>query len=129
MKGEEKRRQIRVFSSVPVTFHTEKTEGEMNGQMVDISLSGMRFTSRESLIVGENLKMKFLLPNDLRCIFIGRVVTKVEGDDQHIYGMNFIRQDPVDRMNLSEYIMEAKVEQEHWVKGRVSEKLKKLIGL
>lgn len=121
MRGEEKRRQIRVFSSVPVTFHTEKIGGEMNGQMVDISLSGMRFTSRESVEMGENLKVKFVLPNDLRCVFIGMVVTATDSKGQRIYGINFIRQDSVDRMNLSEYIMEAKMEQEHWVRGKVTD--------
>ena len=65
MKGEEKRRQIRVFTSIPITFHMEKASGEMNGNMVDISLSGLRFTSREKLTIGDIVKMKFVLPNDL----------------------------------------------------------------
>lgn len=119
MKGDEKRRQIRVFTSVPITFHKEKGTGEMNGQMVDISLSGIRLTSREALQMGDILKMKFILPNNLGCVFLGKVVTKVDGKDQLIYGINFFKQDTVDRMNLSEYIMEAKNEQEFWVKGKM----------
>ena len=121
MKGEEQRRQIRVFTSIPITFHTEKGSGEMNGHMVDISLSGIRFTSREPLQTDDILKMKFILPNNLGCIFLGKIVTKVEGKDQMIYGINFFKQDTVDRMNLSEYIMDAKKEQEFWVKGKITE--------
>ena len=121
MKGEEKRRQIRVFTSIPITFHMEKASGEMNGNMVDISLSGLRFTSREKLTIGDIVKMKFVLPNDLWCIFLGRIVTKVDSKDQNVYGVNFIKQDSVDRMNLSEYIMETKKEQEFWVRGKSEE--------
>ncbi|MFH1380524.1 MAG: PilZ domain-containing protein [bacterium] len=122
MKGEEKRRQIRVFTSVPITFHSERSEGEMNGQMIDVSLSGMRFASSEQVELNANLKMKFVLPNNLGCIFIGKVVTKAGGDNQQIYGVNFIKQDPVERMNLSEYIMDARMEQEKWIRGKSSEK-------
>lgn len=124
MKGEEKRRQIRVFTSVPITFHMERATGEMNGNMVDISLSGLRFTSRELLKIGDIIKMKFVLPNELWCIFLGRIVTKVDSNDQNIYGINFFKQDSVDRMNLSEYIMETKREQEFWVRGK-SEQVEK----
>lgn len=122
MKGEEKRRQIRVFTSVPITFHTERSEGEMNGQMIDVSLSGMRFSSNEKIEIGENVKMKFILPNDLGCIFIGKVVTEVNADSNKIYGVNFLKQDPVERMNLSEYIMDARMEQESWIRGKSSTK-------
>jgi hypothetical protein len=122
MKGEEKRRQIRVFTSVPVTFHTESSVGEQNGQMIDISLSGMRFTSREIIQVGDILRMRFTVGNDLRFVFIGRVVTASAGQEQKIYGVSFMKQTPADRLKLSEYIMSTRQEQEFWIKNKVSEK-------
>jgi hypothetical protein len=124
MKGEEKRRQIRVFTSVPVNFYTEQSAGEWHGQMVDISLSGMRFTSAEDLLIEDNVKVKFMLPNNAHFMFLGKVVTSIEAKGQKIYGINFIRQTPADRINLSDYIMSTKLEQEFWVRGKVGEQSK-----
>ena len=119
MKGEEKRREIRIFVSLPVIFHREYDQSEIRGDMVDLSLGGMSIKTEISLKENDTLKLKFELPDGLRFIFLGRVITSREEEGSIVYGIKFIKQDPVDRLTLSEFIMQARAKQEFWIKDKM----------
>lgn len=121
MKGEEKRREIRIFVSLPVVFHREQDRSENVGDMVDLSLGGASIRTKSNLEQDDTIKVKFELPNAARFIFLGKILTSRGDAGQKVYGVKFIKQDPVDRLNLSEFIMQRRAEQEFWIKDKVKE--------
>ncbi len=121
MKGEEKRREIRIFVSMPVIFHCEQDRSDDSGTMVDLSLGGMSMKASSGMNINDTVKIKFELPEGDRFIFLGKVVALRVEDGQSVYGVRFMKQDPVDRLNLSEYIMKKRSEQEFWIKDKITE--------
>jgi len=122
MKGEEKRREIRIFISLPVIFHREQDRSENVGDMLDLSLGGMSIKTKSILREDDTIKVKFELPNTLRFIFLGKILTSRGDEGNNVYGIKFIKQDPVDRLNLSEFIMQRRSEQEFWIKDKIEER-------
>ncbi|MFH1282556.1 MAG: PilZ domain-containing protein [bacterium] len=116
MKGEEKRREIRIFVSLPVIFHGEQDQSENRGDIIDLSLGGMSLKTGIDLKVNDTIKVKFEIPTEMRFIFLGKIITSRVENSEKVFGVKFIKQDPVDRLNLSEYIMQTRSEQEFWIK-------------
>ncbi len=110
----EKRRFIRIVEGSPLTFVAAKgLSGE--GELLDISLRGMRFVSESMLTTGEKIRTVFILTNGISLDLTG-VVRHVQGKGRkHLYGVEFSIHDQRDlkeHIKLNDYIVRARAEQD-----------------
>lgn len=118
MKGAERRQYIRVFTSFLSRIRSDRGDvGE--GQVVDLSLGGLRFVSNTDFSPKDNIRVDFHLPNGIACSLIGKIVAVTEGSPR-VYGIKFSTLDPIIRQNMGEFIMTTKYSQDDWLKSRSS---------
>lgn len=114
----ERRRFIRIIESCPLTFmisHGESGEGEL----LDLSLRGMRFQSDAVLSHGEKIRTVFILSNGISLDLSGIVRHRQGKVRKWIYGVEFSIHDYRDlkeHMKLNSYIIRARAEQDRIVK-------------
>lgn len=117
----ERRKFIRVMEGSPLTFVTSRGKsGE--GELMDISLRGMRFVSEQNLTVGEKIRTVFILTNGISLDLSG-VVRHRQGKAQRwIYGVEFSIQDYKDlkeHIKLNDYIIRTRAEQDRILRREI----------
>jgi len=118
----ERRRFIRIIEMCPLMFITPKgANGE--GELVDLSLRGIRFTSGEILLVGERVRTVFILSNGISLDLTGLVRHKKGGARKWIYGLEFSIRDHRDlkeHIKLNNYILRVHAEQDNLLREKLS---------
>ena len=110
----ERRRFIRIVEGRPITFVSNKgSSGE--GELLDLSLRGMRFISDAPISVGEKVRTVFLLSNGISLDLSGLIRHRQGKPRKWIYGMEFSIQDHADlkeHIKLNNYIIRARAQQD-----------------
>ena len=110
----ERRRFIRVVEGRPLTFvSTKGSNGE--GELLNISLRGMRFISETQLQTGEKIRTLFLLGNGIALDLNGMIRHRKGKPRKWIYGTEFSISDYHDlkeHMKLNQYIISARARQD-----------------
>lgn len=123
----ERRKYIRVAAHSPFSFTRErKVPG--TGQVLDLSLRGLRFASEVALEKGEKIQARFELSKAIR-LDLAAVVRHGHRwkAGAFIYGIEFfIRgfQDLKEHIRLNEYILEARSNQDRIVHAQISKEKK-----
>lgn len=122
----ERRRFIRIVEGSPLTFVTSKgISGE--GELIDISLRGMRFQSESILPAGEKIRSVFILTNGISLDLTGIIRHKVGKHKKSIYGVEFSihdYQDLKEHLKLNGYIVRVRAEQDRLLKKELLKKRK-----
>jgi len=75
----DKRRTYRLAMQLPATFYTPGLEEEVCfATTVDLSATGISFTTKEPVIKGQRIKFRVQLPNDKRVTLNGEIIRVVE---------------------------------------------------
>lgn len=109
----ERRRFIRILERCPLTFVSKKGNGE--GELIDLSLRGMRFVSDSDLAVGGKIRSIFTLSNGISLDLTGIIRHRQGKTRKWIYGVTFSIQDYCDlkeHLKLNDYILQARVKQD-----------------
>ena len=89
-RRQDERREVRV----PLLYHVEDGIEERVSATLDISLSGLKFTSRRKLANDDRVRMRLLVPGELRPVMLHGVVRWVgTGDEAEQYDIG-VRFDP-----------------------------------
>ena len=110
----ERRKFIRIIQGCPLTFVVAKG-GSGEGELLDISLRGMRFTTEKSLSRGEKIRSVFILENGISLDLSGVIQHKQGKTPKWIYGVEFSIHDYRDlkeHIKLNDYIIRMRAEQD-----------------
>lgn len=110
----ERRRFIRVIEGCPLTFVSSKAKsGE--GELMDISLRGMRFVTDTLLAIGEKIRFVFILSSGISLDLTGIVRHRQGKTRKFIYGVEFSIHDYRDlkeHLKLNDFILHTRAEQD-----------------
>ncbi len=119
----ERRRYIRVVETSSVTFtHGKNVSGQ--GRLMDLSLRGLRFTSKALLKSGQKIQASFDLGRSIQ-MDLAAVVRHGHKwkDEEWIYGIEFFIRDFKDlkeHLKLHEFIAEARARQDEMLRRQIS---------
>lgn len=105
--GAERRREDRSSVKVPVLYHVEDGVEERVSATLNLSHSGLQFPSRRSLDEGARLRMRLLIPGEIRPVVLHGVVRwcrKDEQPGQFQLGVSFERGEAPMRRTLRKFL-------------------------
>ncbi len=122
----ERRRYIRVMESGPVLIsRLGKESGE--GQILDLSLRGLRMVSEQPFRRGEKLEMSFKLKPDLDMSLVAVIRHSYPWKGETIYGLEFFIRDLSDlreHMKLNAFIMTERARQDKMLRQQIQKEKK-----
>lgn len=120
----ERRKYIRIVETCEISFINSKGEtGE--GELLDLSLRGLRFISEFYLNSGEKVRIVFILSNGISLDLSGIIRHRQGKPHKWVYGMEFSIRDYRDlkeHIKLNGYIVKMKAEQDRFMKEQFLKK-------
>lgn len=123
MKGEERRRHIRIFLPGGQVRLVSGPLLALIGKVIDISIGGLKFVCESEIKVGDTFEMEITLPNAMK-FKCGAKVVYVENiennENQLICGAQFMDLSGKDQLDLGEFILKMRAEQDQILKQEIN---------
>jgi hypothetical protein len=115
MKGEERRRYIRIFLPGGQVRVISGPLLALVGRVIDVSIGGLKFCADSDFSEGEKIEMELTLPTGIKFKCISTIVSfeKVDAYGKKIvYMAKFVQMTEKDKEMLGDFIMKIKNEQD-----------------
>jgi hypothetical protein len=112
MKGEERRKYIRVYMPNGEMRILSGPVNALVGKIVDISIGGIRFVTDSEYKHGESLDLDLKLPNGFRLGCVAEIVAVSCIEGRTVYMAKFTKINDFDRDQLGDIIVKLKIEQD-----------------
>ncbi len=115
MRGDERRRHIRIFLPGGQVRLSTGPLMALVGKIRNISVGGMKIACEARLAVGETIRLEFSLPDGVRFQCAATIVyaeKDASNGKQLLYGTQFLDLSPRDTGILGDFIMRMKEEQD-----------------
>lgn len=121
MKGEERRKHIRVYLPGGQVRLQSGPYLALIGKVMDISLGGMKFVSDENLSENDKIDLDITLPKGIRfsCAALVTSIEKIK--DRLICVIKFLNIGLKEELELGEYILNLKAEQDKIIKENLKD--------
>lgn len=81
--GAERRRHDRAGVQIPILYHVEDGVEERVSATLNVSLSGLQFPTRKKLRAKDRLRMRLLLPGEIRPLVLHGTVRWTKSSSEH----------------------------------------------
>ncbi len=122
----ERRKYIRVMESAPIEV-VRSGKAAAKGDLLDLSLRGLRMVSGAAFKRGDKLQMSFKLSPDLDMNLVAVVRHNYPWKGQTIYGLEFFIRDLTDlreHIKLNKFIMQERVRQDKLLRQQIQKEKK-----
>lgn len=114
LKGEEKRKYVRILLDIPCKFSLLDYPTEnADCKIVDLSLGGISIETDSDISIDENLMLKVSLPDGFNCELSGQVMREMSSKK---YVLKVTQINMLDRVKLGNFIMAQLEEQNYLIK-------------
>lgn len=121
-KGEERRKHVRIFLPGGQVRVASGMLMALAGKVINISVGGVEFCSTAGFNPNDEIDLEVTLPTGMKFKCVARVVHFEQGtgnDNQVMYGAEFVELGARERLELGEYIMRKRAEQDDLLKKKL----------
>ncbi|MHB9154804.1 MAG: PilZ domain-containing protein [Endomicrobiales bacterium] len=121
-KGEERRKHIRIFLPEGQVRLVSGILVVLVGKVVNLSLGGIMFKCSAEFNLGDELELEVTLPNGLKFKATASITHKemmAGKSDELIYGAQFLGLGANEKLELGEYVMRKRAEQDNLLHGEL----------
>jgi cell division protein YceG involved in septum cleavage len=114
-QGEERRKHVRIFLPGGQVRLVSGMLLALVGKVIDISVGGVKFIGNTGFSAGDDIDLEVTLPSGMKFKCIARIAhyeNIPNNEQQIIYGAQFINLSLNERLELGEYVMKKRAEQD-----------------
>ncbi|MFH1368704.1 MAG: PilZ domain-containing protein [Elusimicrobiota bacterium] len=123
MKGEERRKHIRIFLPGGQVRLVSGPLLALIGKVINISIGGIKFSCESEVNVGDSFDLEITLPNSLKFKCTAKIVyveTIENNENQVVCGAQFVNLSTREQIDLGEFILKMRAEQDNILKNELN---------